>query len=207
MPPKIPLLDFYGCVSNLMPELKIYSLHYMHYRLLALTMNFGTQPKCWRKSVERRSRASLTGSRNRWCRNDAGNYRDRFIINLSDARCPENKIAIDAAWNNARGGRCLVSRTCLCAGFCLLLTGRYATSLDAMFLVIGYRIGWHDHGGGGGGGGGDGFERTYITVRSRVDMTGPFVGGTNIIATRCRRARNTAQITYAAERDNRALNK
>lgn len=75
------------------------------------------------------------------------------------------------------------------------------TSLDAMFLVIGYRIGWHDHGGDGG------FERTYITVRSRADMTGPFVGGTDIIATCCRRARNTAQITYAAERDNRALNK
>jgi len=147
------------------------------------------------KSVERRSRASPAGSHN------AGNYRDRFIINLSDARRPENKIAIDVARNNACGGRCLVSRTCLCAGFCLLLTGRYATSLDAMFLVIGYRIGWHDRGGDGG------FERTYITVRSRADMTGPFVGGTNIIATRCRCARNTAQITYAAERDNRALNK
>jgi len=43
-----------------------------------------------------------------------------------------------------------------------------------------------------------------ITGRSRADMTDRAVRRRyDIIATRCRRARNTAQITCAAERDNR----
>lgn len=38
-----------------------------------------------------------------------------------------------------------VSTMKLYVGFYLsLTTGRYGTSLDAMFLVIGYRIGWYD---------------------------------------------------------------
>lgn len=50
--------------------------------------------------------------------------------------------------------------------------------------------------------------RNITCPKSCPDITGPdSSGGTNIIATRCQRARNTAQITCAIERDNRALNK
>jgi len=78
----------------------------MHPILLAPTMNFRTQPE-WFEKICRTPIESVPWQAHVTSvmpGNDAGNYRDRFIINLSDARCPENKIAIDAAWNNARGG-------------------------------------------------------------------------------------------------------